>query len=232
MDITRMSENKISSPEEFFKSINFGVEDSSRVAEYEKQQEEIKAKEKYEIYKKSGVPEKFFDTTIDDYNAVNEEEIKIKNTAKDFASNPQNRVLICHGKNGNGKSLLGCGIIRVAGGEYVLSSDLCVEYEAATSYHAPRSRIQLLKHYAKLPGVLVIDECCKYTLNPELEKFIDSYIVCARYENNLATDLITNSNKKDFVDFLGKAVFDRFTQVCTSLEFNEPSYRINLRGNV
>ena len=37
---------------------------------------------------------------------------------------------------------------------------------------------------------------------------------------------------KDFVDFLGKAVFDRMTQVCTSIEFKEPSYRKNLRGNI
>lgn len=222
----------IKTTEGFFKGFNFTTEDADKVAEYEKLQEEMQKKERFESYKKSGVPEKFYETTIDSYNAVTEEENKIKTTIKDFAADPKNRVLICHGENGNGKSLFGCGVIREAGGEYVLSSDICVEYEAATSYHAPRSRIEILKHYAKVKGVLVIDECCKYTLNPELEKFIDSYIVCARYENNLPTDLITNSNKKDFIDFLGKAVFDRFTQVCTSIEFKEPSYRKNLRGNI
>lgn len=224
--------NPIKGTDKLLEGFNFTSQNAYRVSEYEKQMASIKESENLEIYKKSGVPEKFYETTIDSYNAVTEEEKKIKKTIKDFAANPANRVLICHGENGNGKSLFGCGIIREAGGEYVLSSDLCVEYEAATSYHAPRSRIEILKHYAKVRGVLVIDECCKYTLNPELEKFIDSYIVCARYENNIATDLITNSNKKDFVDFLGKAVFDRMTQVCTSIEFKEPSYRKNLRGNI
>ena len=104
-----------------------------------------------------------------------------------------------------------------------------MEYEAATSYHSKRTREEILRHYSKVP-LLVIDECGKYIVNEKLEQFILAYIFSARYENDLATGAATNAEKKTFLEFLGKSVFDRCTEVCTTLDFTEPSKRIEWRA--
>ena len=196
---------------------------------FEKEQERLRFETALEEYKNSGVPKKFFSADFDSFVAGNEVESMQRIAVEKYCKQPGNKVLILCGRNGNGKSLLGCCVIKNFGGRYVWSSKMCVEYEAGTSYHAKRTREELLDFYSNLP-MLVIDECGKYTLDEEVEKFILSYIIVARYENNLPTVLITNAEKKDFVDFLGKAVFDRLTEVCISLEFKEESKRKSMRN--
>ena len=73
--------------------------------------------------------------------------------------------------------------------------------------------------------MLVIDECGKYIVNEKLEQFILAYIFSTRYENDLATGAATNAEKKTFLEFLGKSVYDRFTEVCIALDFTGPSKR-------
>ncbi len=212
------------------KKLNFNITDikdceNEKIIEYERQQAEIKKQANYEKYKNSGVPDKFFESSLDTYIAETEEEKRNLTMVKDFAQDPRNRILLLCGNNGNGKSHLLSGIVRECGGEYVTSSQLCVEYEAATSYHSKRTREEILKHYSKV-SLLVIDECGKYTVNEKLEQFILAYIFSARYENDLATGAATNAEKKVFLEFLGKSVYDRCTEVCTTLDFTEPSKRL------
>lgn len=200
-----------------------------RYAEWERQQEKEKIEKKYEEYKLSGVPKKFYKDSFDTYIANNEEEKKIKDTVVEFSGNPKNRVLILCGKNGTGKSHLGSSIIKAYGGLFITSSMLCIKYESAkTGYNNSETRTVLLNFYCRTK-LLVIDECMKYTLNPELEKFLLAYILCTRYENNLPTVFITNSEKKRMVEFLGRASYDRLTEVCTTLVFTGESKRKNNR---
>ena len=206
------------------------VVDDEEVAKYEEQQKKINREKAYEDYKSSGVPSKFFESSLDTFNAETDEEKRNLETARDFAKNPKNRIIVMCGNNGNGKSHLSCGMLKVCGGEYVTSSQLCIEYEAAISYHAKRTREEMLKHYTKVSPLLVIDECGKYTVNPALEQFILSYILCTRYENNLASDVVTNDEKKGFLSFLGKSLYDRMTEVCTTLDFTESSKRLERRS--
>lgn len=200
-----------------------------RVEEYERMLESKRQDDLYAKYKASGVPAKFFGSSLESYNADTAEESRIKDTVLAFAENPCNRVLIMCGNHGNGKTMLGCGIVRKCGGVYALSSDICVEYEAATSYKAKRNRLEVLKHYCECP-MLVVDECGKYALDTELEKFIQSYILCGRYERNKPSVFITNGSKKRYIDFLGKSAFDRLTECCTTIEFNMESSRKSLRN--
>lgn len=204
------------------------VNNEERIKEYEQQIEQLKASQKYEAYKKSGVPSKFYDTTLDSYITGNEEEVNNKAIVSNFVANPDRKVLLLCGNNGNGKTLLGCSVIRACGGVYVLSSNLCIEYDAATSYHSPRTREEIIRYFSQTK-MLVIDECGKYTLNENLEKFLLAHLISARYENNLPTVLITNARKKEFIEFLGKSVFDRLTEVCTTLGFTKESKRKSLR---
>ena len=219
----------LSEPKTLTFDLGITPKDDAIVEEYERKQRLLEEDSRYERYKTSGVPSKFFDTSIESYVAVSEEEKRNKASVEEFARNPSNRIFILCGKNGNGKSHLGCGAVRECGGVYVTSSNLCIEYDAATSYHSKRTREEIISYYSNRSGVVVIDECGKYTLNPELEKFLLALILCARYENNRPTWFITNASKKGFVEFLGKSVFDRLTEVCTTLEFNGESKRKLMR---
>ena len=215
------------------KKLSFNINDlevisNEKIEAYERQQEIIRIQEKYKHYKNSGVPDKFFDTSLETYITKTEEEKRNLKTVKDFTQDPKNKILLLCGNNGNGKSHLLCGIIRECGGEYVTSSQLCVEYEAAISYHSKRTREEILRHYTTV-SLLVIDECGKYTLNEKLEEFILAYIFCTRYENDLATGAATNAEKKSFIEFLGKSFYDRCTEVCTTLDFTGPSKRQDRR---
>lgn len=211
-------------------TFNLGItpKDDAIVEEYERKQKLFEEEKMYERYRQSGVPEKFFNTSIESYEAVSEEEKRDKSKVEEFVRNPGNRIFILCGNRGNGKTHLGCGAVRACGGVYVISSNLCIEYDAATSYHSKRTREEIISFYSKARFV-VFDECGKYTLNPELEKFLLALILCARYENNLPTWFITNASKKSFVDFLGKSCFDRLTEVCITLEFNGESKRKQMR---
>ena len=209
--------------------LNFNIDgiavcEDERFKEYERQQEEIKRQAYYERYKESGVPAKFFKTSLDTYIAETEEEKRNLSIVRDFTKNPRNRILLLCGNNGTGKSHLLSGIIRAYGGEYITSSQLCVEYEAAISYHSKRTREEILRHYVTVE-MLVIDECGKYTVNEKLEQFILSYVFSTRYENDLASAAATNAEKKGFLEFLGKSVFDRCSEVCTTLDFTGASKR-------
>lgn len=192
--------------------------------EYEKEMERRRQEALRKKYETSGVPSKFFSSSLESYLAETDEEKRIKDAVVGFAGNPGNKVLILCGNNGTGKTLLGCGIVRKCGGEYALSSDICVEYEAAVSYRSKRSRPEILGHYCECP-MLVVDECGKYTLDPELEKFVLSYVLCGRYERNKPSVFITNGAKRRFIEFLGKSSFDRLTECCTTVEFKMESKR-------
>ena len=204
------------------------AESQQRVDEYEKKMFEYELEQKQKIFESSGVPEKFWKESFETFEvtALNQKAIE---TAVDFADNPKNRVLVFHGNNGTGKSHLLSSIIRVTGGEYITSSMLCMKYDSAIGYKAKMSREEIIDYYIKRKGVLVIDECCKYFLNKELEKFVLLTILCGRYENNRATALGTNSDKQPFMEFLGRAVFDRFTEICTTVQFDWESRRKDRR---
>jgi DNA replication protein DnaC len=200
------------------------VVDDEEVAKYEEQQKKMELEKAYELYIKSGVPAKFFDKGLRDFIAETEGDKKNQKIVVDFALNPERKMLILYGKQGRGKTHLACGIIKNYGGCYITASTLCIEYEAATSYHAKRSRMEIL-HFYSTEKLVVIDECNKYSLNPELEKFLLSYIVCTRYENDLPTVLITNTEIKPFIEFLGRTAYDRIQEVCTTLKFEGESKR-------
>lgn len=208
-----------------FSSFDFCEIEPEKVLNAEKMELKIKEDRAIEIYKNSGIPKKFFNESFETFRAETPEEKSNLSKAACFADNPLNRILIFCGKNGTGKTHLACGIIRKCGGHYVTAPDLCVEYESSSDYQAKKTKAGVLKTYVDY-SFLVIDECGRYILKPDTEKFLLSYIVCNRYENDLPTVLITNSSKSDLIKFLGAAVYDRLSEVCTTVDFTGESKRI------
>ena len=215
--------------ENIMKSVfpNVSVKDDAEVEKLERELEEQQKKErerqKYEDYTKCGVGKKYFDKSIDNFMPRNETEEKIKESIKYFVSNPANKILLFYGNYGTGKTHLACGILREIEGLYVTSQKLCIEYETGADFNAKKNRLQVVTEYAKAP-MLVIDEVGR-SLNKNLEQNLLNYIISERYANNLPLVLVTNLNKKEFVEYLGMAVFDRLIETCISLEFTGQSQR-------
>ena len=161
--------------------IDVDVQPQEKVEEYERMQEKMEQDKRLAEYKSSGVPEKFWNESFETYdvgNTTNGSELAyVRDKVMEFAKNPRNRVLVLCGLNGTGKSHLASSVIREYGGEYVTSSMLCMMYDS--TYKGKMSREELIEHYSRIK-MLVIDECCKYFINEETEKFLLMQIICMR----------------------------------------------------
>ena len=205
-------------------SISIPLHSDEEIAEYERVEREIKNAELYEAYKNSGVPKKFLKESLDTFKVQNNNDALILATVKDFCKYPKNKILLLLGNKGTGKTHLGCGAVREIGGTFIMSEDLCVEYDSASDFNSKRTRAEVLKYYSSRK-LLVIDELQKYAVNAKLEEWIISYLIRMRYENNLPTIIITNETKASFAKFIGSAVIDRLNECCISLEFTGESHR-------
>ena len=199
------------------------AEVETREKELEEQQRQEKERIKFENYKKCGVGAKYFDKSIQTFIPKNENEQKILKAVNEFVARPKNKTLLFYGNYGTGKTHLACGILREIEGLYITSQKLCIEYENGADFNAKKNRLEVINTYSR-SRMLVIDEVGR-SFNKALEQNLLNYIISERYANNLPIVLITNLSKKDFVEFLGLAVFDRLTETCTSLEFSGESYR-------
>ena len=138
-----------------------------------------------------------------------------------------NRSLWLCGNNGNGKTMLvACILYELGYGSYVKSYEIEDELEEAASFSSKESKKSVLqKYYTK--KLLVIDEVGRFSSQKELAYLFR--ILNERYERNLPTILVTNLDKKSLKEYLGQALFDRFSEMCTSITFSEESYRTKIR---
>ena len=198
--------------------------------EIEAQKEEIRKheeKEKDERLRKSGIGERYFNSWFDNYLCNNAERKRVFNEVCNFIKDYQGKTLWMLGREGTGKTMLAAIICREClGSHYVKSYQIAMELEDCMSFKATESRTALLQRYSKYP-VLVIDEVGRFSGKEELKYLY--MILNERYEMNLTTVLITNYEKSDFAQYLGKQLYDRFTENCKSIEFNFESYRMSKR---
>ena len=187
----------------------------------------LEEKEKTERLQKSGIGARYYGVTLDKYVCNTAERKRVFNEVCEFLKDYQGKTLWMLGKEGTGKTMLAAIICRECfGSHYVKSYQIAMELKDCMSFKATESRMALLKRYSEYP-VLVIDEVGRFSGKEEMEYL---YIILnERYEMNKTTVLITNFEKTDFAQYLGKQLYDRFTESCKSIEFNFESFRINKR---
>lgn len=171
----------------------------------------------------SGVGRKYYKESFDTFVCRTSNDRQILESVKAFSKEPKNEMLLLYGNYGTGKTHLGCSVILENGGKYITSGRLCLEYETGADFSAKRTRLEVVDDYATQP-MLVIDEVGRCGRSAT-EKEILSYLISARYDNDLPIVLITNLAKAEIIKFLGEAIFDRMKEVCKSLEFTGESYR-------
>ncbi|MBO7639388.1 MAG: ATP-binding protein [Treponema sp.] len=196
------------------------------VMQWERAQAE---KEKRRRYREQ-VPERYWNESIDTYHTDTEERQDVKAKTDHFMTAVKCgkfQTLIFLGSAGTGKTHLACGIIRECGGLYRLAPAIVEEIRRAKSFNAKETEAEILDSYGRV-GLLVIDEIGRGVAAAE-EQYMLYQIINERYNRRKPTVLISNQNKKDFLNYVGIAAADRLTESAQVVEFTGQSYRAVMR---
>ena len=222
--------------DDFLKSILGNAEESAiandKIEQYEKSQAEQKEIEKQDHYKKSGVGERYWNLRIEDFDAYSDELKNNLEQVKRFIADVNSgkcRTLWLCGENGTGKTMLASLIVRECWGKY--AEIYCIDDDLKDSlrFNSEETRTKVFNRY-KNYKVLVIDEVGRFPSDEEKRNLF--HILNDRYANNKSTVIVSNLDKKTLCEYMGKALFDRFLENCTSLVFSDKSYRSKLREKI
>lgn len=197
--------------------------------------EQIAAQEKrdaMERYKKSGVPERYWETTLDSYKVTNDMQRAAIIGARNYTTEIQRgdfKSYVMIGNAGTGKTHIACGILREYGwGLYRTAPDIVEELRRAKSFTAMETEAQIIKHYGQV-SLLIIDEIGRGIAATD-EKYMIYQVLNARYNTRKPTVLISNHTKADFLKYIGVAAADRLVESAELVEMNGESYRRELRA--
>ena len=210
-------------------NIDFTQYSAERDAEIEEMERKQAEREKIERYKRQS-PKRYWNEKLDTYKAETEAQIKAKTATQDFINAVDCGAfcsLIFLGTVGTGKTHLALSIIRECGGMYRLSPNIVEELRRAKSFTAKESEAEILDNYGNA-RLLVIDEIGRGVAAAE-EQYMLYQIINERYNRRKPTVLISNQNKKDFLNYVGIAAADRLTESAQVVEFTGKSYRGEIR---
>lgn len=206
-------------------------------AQWQARDEEIKAWEKAqdlrakkEHYQRQ-VPERYWSESIDTYKTDTEERRNAKTKAEIFAKAVKCgkfQTLVFLGAVGTGKTHLASGIVYECGGLYRLAPAIVEEIRRAKSFNAKETEADILDTYGRA-SLLVIDEIGRGVVAAE-EQYMLYQIINERYNRRKPTVLVSNQNKKDFLNYVGIAAADRLTESADILELNGDSFRREIRS--
>ena len=205
-------------------------------AQWQVRDEEIKAREKAqelrqkkERYQRQ-IPERYWSENIDTYKTDTEERHNAKAKAESFihaVKCGKFQTLMFLGAVDTGKTHLASGIVYECGGLYRLAPAIIEEIRRAKSFTAKETEAKILDNYGSA-RLLVIDEIGRGVVAAE-EQYMLYQIINERYNRRKPTILISNQNKKDFLNYVGIAAADRLTESAQVVEFTGKSYRVEIR---
>ena len=201
-------------------------------AEIKRQEEEQEKRERIERYKKSGVPERYFQESLDTYQVTNEMQKAAAQAIGEFLRDIKCgvfRTLVLIGTAGTGKTHLACGVVREYGGKYATAPDIVEEIRRAKSFSADQTEKQIIDYYSHVK-LLVVDEIGR-GISATDEKYMLYQIINARYNTRKPTVLISNYTKADFLKYIGVAAADRLVESGDIVEMNGESFRKLRRQN-
>ena len=197
--------------------------------------EQIAAQEKREAderYKKSGVPERYWDISLDSYKVTNDMQRAAIIGARNYTTAIQSgefKSFVMIGNAGTGKTHIACGILREYGwGLYRTAPDIVEELRRAKSFTANETEAEIIKRYGHT-ALLIIDEIGRGIAATD-GKYMLYQVLNARYNTRKPTVLISNHTKADFLKYIGVAATDRLVESAEMLEMNGESYRRELRA--
>lgn len=181
------------------------------------------------------LPERFASSTLDNYEAVNDDAGRCLKLCKAYAAKWPERLkqgggLVMCGKPGTGKNHLALAIAKHVILEHQNSALFTTAlriarlFKSTWSKNSERTEAEVIRIYTD-PELLIIDEV-GVQFGSEAEKLILFEIINTRYERMMPTILISNLPKDELSAFIGERVIDRMNDGggCT-LAFTWDSYR-------
>ena len=200
--------------------------------EIKRQEAEQEKRERIERYKKSGVPERYYNESLDTYQVTNEMQKTAAQAIGEFLREIKCgafKTLVLIGTAGTGKTHLACGTVREYGGKYATAPDIVEEIRRAKSFSADQTEKQIIDNYSHVK-LLVVDEIGR-GISATDEKYMLYQIINARYNTRKPTVLISNYTKADFLKYIGVAAADRLVESGDIVEMNGESFRKLRRQN-
>lgn len=181
------------------------------------------------------LPERFKESTLDNYSPSNADAERCLKVCKAYTSKWPERLkqgggLIMCGKPGTGKNHLALAIAKYVIYEHQDSAlfttalRIARKFKSTWSKSADMTEQEVISAYTG-PDLLIIDEV-GVQFGSESEKLILFEIINTRYEKMKPTILISNLPKDELSEFIGERVIDRMNDGggCT-LAFTWDSYR-------
>jgi len=202
------------------------------------QQRELKTRQKMHaldhLLERSGIPKRFRNKSLDDYQPANDSQIKSLAVAKKYAENFDERLkaggcLAFTGHSGVGKSHIACGIANsvIEKGFTALFVPVIEAVRAVKSTYSSKSKhteSQVI-HRFTWPDLLILDEV-GVQYGSDSEFLILTELINLRYMEMKPTIMISNLKLVDFEKLVGDRVVDRlYENGGMMLNINGDSYR-------
>jgi DNA replication protein DnaC len=181
---------------------------------------------------------KFWDESFETFNAYTPELKHHVQFCLDFAKNPEGRMLVMLGNNGNGKNHLAASILKITGGiKYTVYE---IELLMKQSFSGETQEWKIIQHLSEIE-MLVIDEIGR-TKGGNWELNWLSHVINRRYEDLLPTVLMSNKHQKEscprgeagcddcIQKWVGNDILSRIIENGVVLEFTGDDYREKKRN--
>jgi DNA replication protein DnaC len=176
---------------------------------------------------------KFWDESFETFDAYTDELKHHFQICLDFANNPEGRMLVMLGNNGNGKNHLAASILKITGGvKYTVYE---IELMMKQSFSGETQEWKFVQHLCEVE-MLVIDEIGR-TKGGDWELNWLSHVINRRYEDLLPTVLMSNKHRKESCPqgkagcsdciqrWVGNDILSRIIENGVVLEFTGEDYR-------
>lgn len=184
----------------------------------------------------AAIPARFIGRTLDNFQAVTEEQRAALAVVREFAANFETHrrkgsTLILSGPPGTGKSHLATAVLQALMpqhcGLYTTCMNVIRAVRGTWRKDSERSETEVLHIYARVP-LLVLDEIgVQYGTDGEQTILFD--VLDRRYRDMQPSIFLTNQNKKGFAEFIGERTYDRLRETSTWVAFDWPSHRPQAR---
>lgn len=166
-----------------------------------------------------GIPKKFYDISIDDFKADEEELVKVRDYVADYIANiddkyMKNSGIYFYGSNGVGKTMLSCIIAKEAyrnryTSKRVTLSEYVQKYTAMWGAKDPEEKVALEEEFYnrfKAVDFLVLEEIGK-ELDTKVVRPILEDLLRYREDNGMVTIFCTNLSPVKVKEIYGASIF-------------------------
>ena len=160
-------------------------------ADERRKEEELEKHRAIQKWRSMNIEPKFYESAFDNFNAYNDELRRHLQTCRDFARNPDGKIVML-GENGNGKTHLAVSILKELGGVMYLAYEVGILLRQ--SYGGDTKEWAVFNELCTAP-LLVIDEVEKIKDSESKQNWL-SYVVNKRYNRMLPVIFIANCHTR------------------------------------